>query len=183
MTHISIDLAELLQAKLQHGFSVPVSIQVEDLLEYADDYWDEVLDLDHLLEARHEVALVITADQVLELRPHLTHEQAWEVAKITRNDTQYMLRDLIGDVADLNYPTAKDQLLLRAIRLQATLKSLAETEVTALAALQQLEAVRRGIDRVPERPDVDPAWIGSLAASLDDLEHFSTSLNPSTNER
>jgi hypothetical protein len=183
MTHISIDLAKLLEAKLQHGFSVPVSIDIEQFLEYADDHWDEVLDLDHLLEPRREVALIITAAQVSELCPHLSYEQAWEMAQVTRDQTADMLNDLIRDVMDVNYPTPKDQLQLRVIRLKASLKSLAQTQPRAASALQQLETLRSCIERIPDRPDIDPAWIGSLAATLDDLERLSTSFHHSDNER
>lgn len=179
MTTITIDLAEILEAKLQHGFHVPVSIDIRDLLDYADDDWDETLDLDLLLAGRHEAALIFSATDVRRLRPHLTDDQAWEVAEVTRDQFRHALDDFLGDVADENYPTAKRELQRRALGLKHRLECPSPDRPEATELIQQLAGVQRLITKLPDDAHGHPALEGSLAATLDDLERAFAGETPS----
>ncbi len=161
-TKITLDLAGILAAKLQHGFHMPVTVDIAELLEYADDDWDEELDLDDLLARDGRAALVFSADDARAARPHLTGEQAWEVTRVTRDECRDALGDFLGDVADANHPTAKLILQRRLGALTARLRDDPRSEPPELVGF------RRMIERLPAGGD--PALEGFVAAALDDLE-------------
>lgn len=170
MTTITINLAEILESRLRHGFSVPVTIDVGDLIDYADDDWDETIDLDAYLAGRHEAAIIFSAKDVQMLRPHLTDTQAWEVAEVTRDQTRDVVHDFMSDVADMNYPTTKQELLRRVWNGKVSLtKPFVERE-EASGFLQQLQIIERLIEKFPEDAMANPAIVGSIAAMLDDIE-------------
>jgi hypothetical protein len=182
MTTITVDLAEILESKFQHGLSIPVSIDVSDLLDYADDDWSESLDLDLLLAERQEAALIISAKEAKRVRPHLSDEQAWEVAQITRDQTLWAIEDFLGDVADENYPTGKQLLQRRAAQLKARFGGSQTQPSEADELLQQLAGLHRLIAKLPEDDHGNPALEGTIAATLDDIEQLVDGLTLTTKE-
>jgi hypothetical protein len=172
MTTITLDLREILEAKLQHGFNVPVSIDVGDFLDYADDDWEEPIDLDCYLALRQEAAVVFSAKDVKRLRPHLSDEQAWEVVEITRDQTQSMMDDFLGDVADEACPSGKRLLQQRLVRLKLRVTDKHRVRPEAETLLQELAGIQRLLGKVPDDASGNPALEGSIAATLDDLEQI-----------
>ena len=83
---LTINLADILERKYPHGFHVPVDVDISSFLEFADDDWDHSIDLNAILAADNEVALVWTIDDVHQRRPDLTEEQAWKVLVTARDD-------------------------------------------------------------------------------------------------
>jgi hypothetical protein len=172
MTTITIDLREILEAKLQHGFHVPVSIDASDFLDYADDDWDEPIDLDCYLAQRQEAAVVFSAKDVKRLRPHLSDDQAWEVVEITRDQTQSMMDDFLSDVADEACPSGKRLLQSRLVRLKLRVTDQHKLNPEAERILQELAGIQRLLGKVPDDTKGNPALEGSIAATLDDLEQI-----------
>ena len=170
MTTITINLAEILEAKLQHGFSVPVSVDVGDLLDYADDDWDEPIDLDLLLAQRQEAALIFSAADVKRLRPHLTDEQAWEVVGFIRDQMRPTVEIYLCDLADEYFPSAKANLHHRVHQLQSVLHRRHAARPEAERIVQQLFGIERLIEKLPHDVSGNPAMEGSIAATLDDID-------------
>ena len=87
MTHtLTINLADILERKYPRGFHVPVDVDISSFLEFADDDWDHAIDIDAILEAEDEVALIWSVDDVQLRRPDLTEEQAWTVLVTARDE-------------------------------------------------------------------------------------------------
>jgi hypothetical protein len=170
MTMLTINLAEILESKLQHGFSVPVSVDVGDLLDYADDDWEETIDLELHLAQRQQAALIFSAHDAKRLRPHLTDEQAWEVAEITRDQTRSMVEEFLAEVADENFPSAKEDLHRRVARLHVILNHRHSGKPEAKRIDEQLYGIERLIEKVPHDVHTNPALEGSITATLDDIE-------------
>lgn len=170
MTTLTIDLADILEHKLQFGFTVPVPIDVDQLLEYADDDWREEIDLDGLLAEQRKAAVVIDAADFTREYPHLTDAQAWELAQTVRDDFQHFLKaDALHDAVHFNYPTVRMTLESRMSNLRYTLRARTDEASVRLAA--ELEGLRRLLDRLPATDD--PALEGVIAATLDDIENAS----------
>ena len=167
MSHITIDLADILEDKLQFGFHVPVAIDVGQLLEYGDDNWDYALDLNDLLAHQRKTVVVISADDIGREYPHLNADQAWEIAERLRDDFAAFLDDAVADAVHINYPTARMQLHSRLLNLRHGLRGREDELVKRL--LGELDGLLRLFHKVPES-DTDPAVHGVFAAALDDIE-------------
>ena len=63
--HLTLNLADVLERKYPSGFHVPADVEITTFLEFADDDWDHAIDLDALLEAEDQVALLWSVDDVL----------------------------------------------------------------------------------------------------------------------
>jgi hypothetical protein len=146
-----LNLADILERKYPSGFHVPADIDISTLLEYGDDDWDHTIDIDALLEAEDQVALVWSLADVLIRRPDLTEEQAWKVLTSAREDFLHdrCHLDFIESTADGLYPLPVD----------------AKSRLRRCA-----EALLRQIDALPPDERDNPAAYGQLAAKLDDLE-------------
>ena len=84
--HLTLNLADVLERKYPSGFHVPADVEITTFLEFADDDWDHAIDLDAMLEAGDQVALLWSVDDVLKRRPDLSREQAWRVLVTARDD-------------------------------------------------------------------------------------------------
>lgn len=167
MKHITIDLADILETKLQFGVSIPVSIDVDQLLEYGDDDWSHDLDIGDILSRQRITAVLISAEEVQRQYPHLSDEQAWETAERLRDDFEAFLEDAIADAVHINYPTARMQLHSRLLNLRYGLRG--RDDEPAKRLLNEVDGLLRVFHHVPES-DADPALHGALAAALDDIE-------------
>lgn len=182
MTTITIDLAEILEAKFQRGFSIPVSIDIGDFLDLAEDDWSETVDLDQLLAEREEAAIIVSAQEAKRIRPHLSDQQAWEVAQSTREQTQWMLEDLLGDVADDLYPDMKRGFQRRVAELSVRLSPPQPWPDEAKELLQQLVGLQQLINKLPEYDQRNPALEAAIRASLDDIEAVLSGWQSATKE-
>jgi len=167
MTTIQIDLADILEGRLQFGFSIPVPIDVSQLLEYADDDWRHDLDLEDLLSEQRKVAVIISAGDIKRNFPHLTEGQAWEIAAGIGDHMQGGLEDWISDAVYMDYPSSQMKLLQRARSLKSTLS--ARTDDPATTLLAETNGLLRLINKLEGAPS-DPALEGKIAATLDDIE-------------
>lgn len=169
MTTLTIDLADILEAKLQFGFTVPVPIDLDQLLEYADDDWEHELDLDALLADRRQAAVLLDAATIHDRHPHLTLDQAWEVVRIVRADFEAFAEDVVDDAVHINYPTARMGLQTRLMNLRYALNG--RTDEGGVRLRGELAGLERVFHKLPVFPDgANPALEGGLAAALDDLE-------------
>lgn len=173
MTKISLDLAQILEAKYPQGFHVPADIDLTNFLEFADDDWTEELDLDALLAEERKAAIIITAQQVKNDFPHLSDEQAWEVVEITRDQTQLAIDDFIADVVHFNFPSTKMELHSRLMNLRYRLNG--KGDATSKQLQHELSGLLRLFHKLPDTLDGNPALEGIIAATLDDIE---TAVNP-----
>ena len=107
---LTINLADILERKYPSGFHVPVDVDVSNLLEFGDDDWDHAIDIDAILEAEDEVALIWGVDDVHQRRPDLNEEQAWKVLETARNDflKEACHLDFIESTANGLFPKPED---------------------------------------------------------------------------
>jgi hypothetical protein len=69
------------------------------------------IDIDELLRQRRQVAVIWSIEDVLQERPDLTADQAWEVLQVCREEHDCKLGftwTFIRDVADELFPTADE---------------------------------------------------------------------------
>lgn len=79
MTSLKLDLAQLLiHAAGESSLLAPATIDIRQMLDF-NDLTSINLDLDTLLAERHAIAIVWSVDDVRQMRPDLTHHQAWAV--------------------------------------------------------------------------------------------------------
>lgn len=169
MTTLTIDLAAILGHKLQFGFTVPVPVDVDQLLEYADDDWEHELDLEGLLAERRQAVVLLDAGTVQDRHPHLTPDQAWDVVQVVRSDFEAFAEDAIEDAVYFNFPTARMTLQTRLLNLRNSLDG--RTDDLGRRLKHELAGLQRVFDKLPTTPDgTNPALEGSLAVALDDLE-------------
>jgi hypothetical protein len=169
MTTLTIDLADILDHKLQFGFTVPVSVDVDQLLEHADDDWEHELDLESLLAERRQAVVLLDASEVHDRHPHLTPDQAWDLVQIVRADFEAFVDDAIDDAVYFNFPTARMTLQTRLLNLRYSLNG--RTDDLGRRLTHELAGLQRVFDKLPTTPDgTNPALEGSLAVALDDLE-------------
>ena len=147
----------------------PLDIELNDPLEAAiDDIIGEVetaienirryreprlmhqvdVDIDELLADHHAIGIIWDVHHVMDQRPDLNHEQAWEVLQQCQ-DAWERLNDpmlkTIGQQAEDLFPKLKGKAALRA----------------------QLARIQRRIEALPEDECTDPAAYGSASAELD----------------
>ncbi|VTS07982.1 hypothetical protein [Tuwongella immobilis] len=183
MTQITLELDQLIEQKYPCGFHVPVHIDLGDFLEFADDDWRFDISLEEVLADQKVAVLTFTAADVRERRPDLTEEQAWEVARIGRDDfvRERCHLDFLECTADGLFPSVKRQALDRVYRLKFSVRE--RLSITEGAHPESRESTDRlhqwlhelaGIERIarklPDRITGDPAAEGAIAAALDDLE-------------
>lgn len=167
-TMLKIDLDEILEEKLQFGFTVPVPIDVSQLLEYGDDDWRYDLDLDEILASQCKAAIVISAEEVRREHPQLTQDQAWEIAQVVRDQTRDALEDFIGDTVWMNYPSERMKLRDRIYKLQRVLQGRDDAPFKKMA--DELQGLARLLNREDHKASDDPAICGAVAATLDDID-------------
>jgi hypothetical protein len=183
MTDITLDLAAILERKYPRGFHAPADIPIDTFLEFADDDWEHTVSLDDLLDGQRAAALTFTAADVKERRPDLTDEQAWEVARIGRDDfvRERCHLDYLECTADALFPSVKRQALDRVYGLKFRVRERLSAAEAAHPErrestdrlrewLHELNGVERIARKLPDQIAGDPAAQGSVAAALDDLE-------------
>ncbi len=147
----------------------PLDIELNDPLEAAiDDIIGEVeeaidnirkyhtprlmhqvdVNIDELLADHHAIGIVWDVHHVMDQRPDLNHEQAWEVLQQCQNGWER-----------LNDP------MLETIRQHADDLFLKLKGKAALRA--QLARIEKRIEALPEDECTDPAAYGSVSAELD----------------
>jgi hypothetical protein len=183
MTRITIDLAAILELRYPTGFCAPANIPIETFLDYGEDHWKHDLDCVALLEEQRVAAITFGAAEVLERRPDLTEEQAWEVATIARDDfvRDRCHLDFLECTADALFPTVQRKTLDRVYRLKFHVRDrLASAEAAQPEErestdqlhqwLHELAGIERIARKLPDQVTGDPAAHSSIAAALDDLE-------------
>jgi hypothetical protein len=165
---LTLDLADILADKLGGGITVPVHVDADEFLESADDDWDHELDLDRLLADQRRAAVILSAADIRDRHPHLTDEQAWDVAGVVRDDLRDMLDDFVASVVDLNHPSAKSALEGRLFRLRHALDRRDEPDAKSLSG--RLSGLLDLLRKVPDTTAGNPALEGVIAATLDDFE-------------
>jgi hypothetical protein len=142
MSHrLTVDLANILAAKYNHGFHVPAEIDISTLLEFGDDDWQHEIDIDAMLEAEHEVALIWSVSDVQSRRPDLNEEQAWRVLTTARDDfrTDSCHLDFLESTADGLFPIGSEALQRLRLRIEHLLKQLQSLPEPTLSAPDQFE--------------------------------------------
>ncbi|MGL4465722.1 MAG: hypothetical protein ACRC1K_26525 [Planctomycetia bacterium] len=148
---LTLNLADILERKYPSGFHVPADIDITTFLEFADDDWDQTIDLDALLAAEDQVASLWSVDDVLDRRPDLTRVQAWQVLTTARDD-------FAKDACHLDF-------------LECTANGLFPVGADAKLRLKtRLDALLAAVERLPDDGLADPARFGRMAAQIDDLE-------------
>jgi len=146
-TTLEIDLADILEDKYPHGFHAPADIDISTFLEFADDDWMHQIDIEELLADKRLIGIILNVQIVLDERPDLDDEQAWNVLQACESHFEQVIdpmRATIRQVADDLFP-----------------------KLTGKAALRmQLAQVERAIDDLPEDESTDPAAYGSVGAKL-----------------
>lgn len=93
MTRLTIDLATIMEHRYPNGFHAPADIPIDTFLEFEDDDWEHSFDFVAMLEEQRLAAITFGVADVLERRPDLTDEQAWEVARIARELPEQVTTD------------------------------------------------------------------------------------------
>ncbi|MGL6076745.1 MAG: hypothetical protein ACRC8S_21535 [Fimbriiglobus sp.] len=184
MTRMTIDLATILEHRYPNGFHAPADIPLDTFLEFADDDWEHSIDVFALLEEQRVAAITFGTAEVLERRPDLTGDQAWEVATIARDDfiRDRCHLDFLECTADALFPSVKRKALDRVYSLRFRLRErLGNSEAAPPDVresgdrLQQWMHELGGIERIarklPDQVTTDPAAYSSISAALDDLEN------------
>lgn len=82
----NINIRDYLEDNAGCGISVQAHVDTDDILQALDlpdeDEFD--FDLDEVLEEQRQIAILFTIDDVKEIRPDLTDDQAWQVLKNCR---------------------------------------------------------------------------------------------------
>ena len=79
MTKVKINLQKALEAELGSDTThVPATVDIQELLEFSDIHEYEA-DIDHLLAAQNQIAIIWCIEDVKEVRPDLDDDQCWDV--------------------------------------------------------------------------------------------------------
>lgn len=76
---LNVNLRDLLVREIGESPDVPATINVEDMLDFTGTCHKQEIDLDELLAENRMIAHVWTTDDVRQVRPELTDDQAWRV--------------------------------------------------------------------------------------------------------
>jgi hypothetical protein len=112
MTTINLSLHDILLQHFGPRVTIPLTIQIDELLEYACDGDEHRIDLRDTLALQREIAVVWSIEDVQSVRPDLSDDQAWEVLKFTQrgHDANYGIsweslesaaENLYGDAAEM----------------------------------------------------------------------------------
>jgi hypothetical protein len=153
-TKLNLDLADVLKQRYPRGFHAPADIDIDGLIEFGDEDWEHVLDIDvrQLLARQNAIALIWDADMLLSTYPHLTPEQAWEVLQQCERDysaEEGLTWDLVAEVVHDRFPDAPE---------------------AKQRLLDRLTTLRRMLEALPAQERDDPAGYGGIAAQVDALE-------------
>jgi hypothetical protein len=111
----------------------------------------ETVDIDDLLEISQAIAIVWDISHVLDQRPDLTDDQAWEVLIECQSSWDRLndpMLETIRHVAGNLFPVRSGKAVL----------------------LKELEQIKKRIDALPDDELADPAAYGSVAVAIDDLQ-------------
>ncbi len=111
----------------------------------------EAIDIDDLLEVHEAIAIVWDVTHVLDQRPNLTEDQAWEVLVECQRSWDRLndpMVETIRQVADNLFRPKSDK----------------------AALLEEIERIKKRIESLPENELTDPAAYGSVAVAIDDLQ-------------
>lgn len=153
MSHLlTVDLADILERKFAHGFHVPAEIEISNLLEFGDDDWEHLIDIDAMLEAENEVALIWSVSDVQCRRPDLNDEQAWKVLTTARDDfrTDSCHLDFLESTADGLYPIGSEALNRLRLRIEHLLKQLQSLPEPTLSAPDQFEELVQKLSAIEQ---------------------------------
>lgn len=121
MTRLNLNLRKLLEDSLGGPqASVPADIELGDLFEF-NEYKEAALDLHNLLAEQRLIAAVWSVPDVLEVRPDLSEDQAWEVLQRCQGEHDRRIgicRQVVARTADALFGTGNKR---RASRCQAVL--------------------------------------------------------------
>lgn len=79
MTPLKLDLARLLtNAAGETSLLAPATVDIQQMLDF-NAIGTSAVDLDQLLAGQYAIATVWSVDDVRQMRPDLTHHQAWAV--------------------------------------------------------------------------------------------------------
>lgn len=82
MTSLKLDLAQLLtNAAGETSLLAPATVDIQQMLDF-NEIGTSTLDLDQLLAEQHAIAIVWSIDDVKQMRPDLTDDQAWAVLQL-----------------------------------------------------------------------------------------------------
>jgi len=84
MTQLTFNLRDILAKHLGRCVHAPATIDIDELLEFSCDDDQHTVDLAEALAAQRRIAIVWCTDDVREVRPDLTDDQAWEVLQTCR---------------------------------------------------------------------------------------------------
>lgn len=147
---VRIDLAQILDDRYPHGFTVPASIDTDVLIEFGDEDWQYDVDIaEHLAESRR-VGLIYSTEDVQVVRPDLDEDQAWDVLQQFQaacEDCPDPMFETIQQLADMAYPPDRRALLAA-----------------------RLERIKQRIELLPKHESDNPAGYGEAAAHLDAVE-------------
>lgn len=105
---MKLDLTQILRAQLGNTITaVPCSIDLEDVLAFNDLQFAE-FDVESLFRANRTIAVTWETADVLEKRPDLTDDEAWEVLQAAEqaHDSDYGITwDVIEAIAEELFPT------------------------------------------------------------------------------
>jgi len=133
-----------------------VLIEMEEAIENIRRYRPEKVthledvDIDDLLADHQAIGIVWEVQHVIDQRPDLKHEQAWEVLQECQRSWDRLndpMLETIRQVADNLFPQLKGKAALRAY----------------------LARIERRIEGLPEDECTNPAAYGSVAAELDTI--------------
>jgi hypothetical protein len=108
------------------------------------------VDIDELLAGHHAIPIVWDIDHVIDQRPDLNHEQAWEVLQECQRCWERLndpMLEIIRQLADDLFPKLTGKAALRA----------------------RLAQIGKRIEALPEDGCTDPAAYGSVSAELDSV--------------
>jgi hypothetical protein len=84
MSNITLSLHDILLQHFGTAVTAPATIQIDEMLEFACDDDEHVIDLRDTLARQREIAIVWGIEDVQSVRPDLSEDQAWEVLKFAQ---------------------------------------------------------------------------------------------------
>jgi hypothetical protein len=148
---LKLNLADILEAKYPHGFTVPADIDIANVIEFGDDDWDHSIDVDAHFEGDC-VILPWSVDDVLARRSDLNTKQAWQV--LTQARKQFLEDrchlDFLEVTANRLFPIDADVAEIVKERLRSLLAQVEATPSDFLANWADIQRTREHLDALEE---------------------------------
>ena len=81
MANITLSMHDILVQHFGTSVTVPATIDIDQLLDFACDDDEHEIDVDDYLAKQQQIAIIWGIDDVKSVRPDLSDEQAWEALK------------------------------------------------------------------------------------------------------